>query len=284
MEIKTGWLKYLWKKRRRKVLPQFVRMARFYRIPFETLLENINEVTDWYKAKYTFPIVASVALKNPDLTRMILKSSHEIAVHGFKHVSYKFLSEKEQERDVKMAISTFKRMNIPTYGFRAPYNMYTDYTPRILEKYDFMWDGGIGFNPKYNERVSFFRIPVNGHESKFLCIPLFKWSDDRMIDTYGLKKNQIVKILKNAIKRTKEKQGVIMFDLHPIRIGQPQYVDVLKRILAYGTELNGWFPTVTEAIKHWLKNEQWEYGFTFCCLLTGDIDNFTFLGYLSRLF
>jgi len=258
-------------------------MAKFHRTPFETLLRNIFEVTEQYQARFTFPIVASVALKNLELVRMILESRHEIASHGFKHVNYRYLSRAEQETDIARSCMAFKSMNIPIRGFRAPYNAYTDSTPKLLEKYHFFWDIGIGYAPRYREWRRFFRIQVNGEESSFICIPLSQWSDDKMIDNYALKNYQMVRILVKAIKQTAEEHGVIMFDLHPIRIGQPKYIDVLREVLAYGEELNGWFPTVTEAVNQWLKYGEWKNNASFCCLLTGDIDNFTFTDYLSRL-
>jgi len=258
-------------------------MAKFHRTPFVVLLKNIFEVMEEYQAKFTFPTVASTALKNPELVRMILKSPHEIASHGFKHVNYKYLSKREQEIDIERSRLAFRSMKIPIRGFRAPYNAYTDYTPKLLEKHHFLWDIGIGYAPKYREWKRFFRIHIDGRESSFVCIPLSKWSDDKMIDGYGLNNSQMVKILKKAIKQTVGEHGVIMFDLHPIRIGQPEYIDVLRQLLAYGTEMNGWFPTVTEAVNQWYKHGEWKHNASFCCLLTGDIDNFTFIDYLSRL-
>ena len=104
-----------------------------------------------------------------------------------------------------------------------------------------------------------------------------------MIDTYGLKDWQMAKILKNAARMVAKDHGAIMFDLHPIRIGQPKYIDVLRQVLDYGTKLDGWFPTVTDAVNYWRRHGKWKDGASFCCLLTGDIDNFTFMDYSLRL-
>lgn len=259
-------------------------MLRLHRTPFDTLLKNIFEATEPYQAKFTFPVTASAALRKPELTREILRAGHEVAVHGFRHISYGYLSKQEQENDIRKAIAAFKRMGVPVYGFRAPYNIYTEYTPLFLDRYGFLWDGGIGLHPKHRERTRFFRVPVDGHRSSFTCVPLNKWSDDKMIEGCGFQGPQIGKVLKRVIKLVSERRGVVMFDLHPIRIGQSRYIDGLKQALAYGTELNGWFPTVTEAVSYWRKHKDWKHNANFCCLLTGDIDNFTFLDYLLRVF
>lgn len=281
--MSISWLKHLKKRRGGAILIQALRMLRFHRIPFGVLLKNIFEVMEPYQAKFTFPIVASVALKNPELTHEILRHGHEVAVHGFKHIKYLYITEHQQEDDIKKALVAFKEMGIQVYGFRAPYNTYTKYTPKLVEKYGFLWDGGIGYNPKYRERTHPFRVSINSHISSFTCIPLSGWSDDKMIDTRGFQSQQIGETLKRVIKGVSEKHGVIMFDLHPIRIGQPQYLDGLKQALAYGTELNGWFPTVTESVNYWRKHGNWKHDASFCCLMTGDIDNFIFLDYLKRL-
>ena len=284
MPVRTGWLRYLWKERRPVFLRQAVRMARYHRTPFENLLKNVLEVTENFNAGFTFPIVASTALRNPALTNLIENFHQEIASHGFTHVNYRYLTAEAQRKDIASSLQAFRSLGISIHGFRAPYNMHADQTPRLLEEFGFLWDGSLGFSPQYRERHSFFKVKVNNHESSFLCIPLYKWSDDRMIDNYGLNSAQIAKILKNAIGRTKEAHGVVMFDLHPIRIGQPRYVDLLRQMLTYGEELGGWFPNVTQAVEYWLEHRDWKDGASFCCLLTGDIDNSSFSEYLTRLF
>ena len=259
-------------------------MFRLHSIPFSVLLRNVFDAMESHQAKFTFPIVASAASKNPELTREILNRGHEVAVHGFKHVNYSYLTEQQQEDDIKKALDTFKAMGIRVYGFRAPYNIYAEDTPKLVEKYGFLWDIGIGYNSQHREGTSPFRVRIDNHDSSFVCIPLNRWSDDLMIDIRGFSSHQIEETLKRVIKGASEKSGVIMFDLHPIRIGQPKYVDALRHVVEYGTELNGWFPTVSEAVNYWSKHGSWKHDASFCCLLTGDIDNFSFFDYMQRLF
>ena len=284
MKLSISWLKYLRDFHGEKVLKQTLRMLRLHAIPFSTLLENIFNVLEPYQAKFTFPIVASVASKKPWLIRSIMRRGHEVAVHGFKHVNYSYLTEMQQDNDIGKAVDSFKALKIPIFGFRAPYNIYTEGTPKIVEKHGFLWDIGIGFNIKYSTGNSMFRVQINDHESNFICVPLSRWSDDYMTDIRGFSVKQMKVILKQVIKDANEKGGVVMFDLHPIRIGQPKYVNVLNSVIEYGTELKGWFPTVTDAVNFWSKHGRWKNDAQFCCLLTGDIDNFSFFDYLQRLF
>jgi len=259
-------------------------MFRLHSVPFNALLQNMFNVLERHQAKFTFPLVASVASKDIKLTREILQCGHEVAVHGFNHVNYSYVTERQQDEDIRKAVAAYKALGIKVYGFRAPYNIYTDASPKLVEKHGFLWDIGIGFNKKYREGNSLFRVQVDGHDSSFVCVPLSRLSDDYLIDIHGLSNLQMEKKLKHAIKETREKGGVIMFDLHPIRMGQTKYITVLNSLVKYGTELGGWFPTVTEAVNHWNNHGNWKDDAPFCCLLTGDIDNYTFFDYLQRLF
>lgn len=275
-----AWLKHL-KKSGMHNFFKASRMFQLHRTPFNILLNNIFEAMDLHQAKFTFPIVASVAQRNPDLIHQILKEDHEVASHGFKHLKYFHLTQHQQEEDFRKAQETFKKLKITIQGFRAPYNNYTKHTLHLLEKHNYLWDGGIGHTLRNGPCTVPFRVSINSHKSSFTCLPLNEWTDDLMIDQCRFNLKLIGKVLKLAMKRVQVQQGVLMFDLHPIRISQPQYLEVLKKVVEYGYELDGWFPTVTEAVKYWRKHGRWKH--TFCCLMTGDIDNYVFSDYLRRL-
>ena len=277
-----SWMKHLKVRRGIKVLAQARTMYNLHRTPFEDLLENILNVLDKYEARFTFPVVASVARQKPELLKKIIDSKSEIAIHGYKHVPLPFLSNENQSRDFRRAIEEYKRLGIPIQGFRAPYNMYNEYTKKIIDELGFLWDAGIGFSPENRERREMFRVQIDGRDSKFICIPLSGWSDDRMVEKYNYSIDEMVKVLKKTLDEARASNGVVMFDFHPIRIGQSAYLTVLEQLVSYGKTIGGWFPTVTEAVRHRSSHTGW-YEHEFCCLLTGDIDNFYFRDYIKRL-
>jgi peptidoglycan/xylan/chitin deacetylase (PgdA/CDA1 family) len=281
MSERLAWLKHLRQRRGKQVFAQALRMYRFHRLPFETIVGNILEVTQKHGVGFTFPTVASVATQKPQLLRKIVNSGGEVAVHGYRHVKYPLISAASQENDVRRALHTYARLGIKVSGFRAPYNGYDKNTLGILDRAGFLWDGGIGYSPANRERKQMFRVKIDGRDSSFVCIPLNFLSDDLMIDVYGYTPRQMVNALKGALDEASMSGSVVMFDLHPIRIGQPEYVVVLDRIISYGKSVGGWFPTVSEAVATGVKGD-WR-GNKFCCLLTGDIDNFYFSDYLKRL-
>ncbi|MEA2070414.1 MAG: polysaccharide deacetylase family protein [Asgard group archaeon] len=279
----SSWAKHLAKRRGSKIFSQTLRMFYLHSEPFHKLLARIFNTLQEYDAMFTFPLVAAVAHKHQDYVKYLKSYPYEIAIHGYKHVRYQHLSKQQVDRELQLATETFRKLKLTPKGFRAPYNNYSEETISLLDKYNFLWDIGIGYRPEYRDTYQFFQYTFdNNEQSSFTCIPLNKWSDDLMIDRYHLKANQISKILISELKKAKQKNGVIMFDLHPIRIGRKEFIASLAALLKYANKIDAWIPTVTEAVEYWNKHQQWKNGAPVCCLLTGDIDNFTFWDYLRR--
>jgi len=279
----TSWIKHLAKRRGSSIFAQSARMFYFHMQPFHKLLDRMFTSLEEFDAGFTFPLVASIAEKHQDYTEFLKSYPYEIAIHGYKHVRYQHLSPKQVEQELHLATKTFQKNKIPYKGFRAPYNNYSEATIRLLEKFDFLWDIGIGYQQPYQETFHFFNYKFkNGKKSTYTCIPLCKWSDDFMIDRYNFSAKQIAKALTIQLRKAKEVNGVVMFDLHPIRIGRREYINGLKLFLEQANKHDAWVPSVTEAVEYWRKHKSWKHNAPVCCLLTGDIDNFTFWDYLRR--
>ncbi len=239
-------------------------------------------VLDEFNGKFTYPTIASVARMKPDLVKEIEQQGHEVASHGYNHVRYPTISAEAREQDLTLSLQIFKKIGVKITGFRAPYDNYTDDMIALLDKRGLIWDGGYGYRPEYREGNSFFNVDIDGVTSSVTLIPLSVWSDDRMIDTLGMTPGQVSSKLKKEVEIESKRGGVIMFDLHPIRIGQKSFVGCLRDVLEYSNNLGGWSTTPTDAITYWKKHNGWKSDSTFCLLLTGDIDNWGFSDYLRR--
>lgn len=261
---------------------QFYRMLKLHNTPFSTILGNIFGALDHYSAKFAFPVVAAVASMRPELIHDIIDEGHEIASHGYNHIRYTTLSEVGRERDLRASLTVLRGMGVTVNGFRAPYDNYTDDMPSILHRLGMAWDGGLGYRPEHRGSRRFFHQDLGGTESVTTFIPLNVWSDDLMIDRMNMQPEQITKRLLMEVDKAAEQGGVLMFDLHPIRIGQSKYVGCLAALVEHASTLGAWIPTPTEAVKHWKEHGKWKGDSTFCLLLTGDIDNWVFADYLRR--
>lgn len=262
---------------------QLFRMLKLHRTPFNTILQNMFSTLEEVDGRFAFPTIASVAKMKPELVKMIVKEGHEVASHGYNHVRYPTLTVSEREKDLRLSLQVFKKLGIDISGFRAPYDNYTDDMPHMLERIDLLWDGGFGYRPEYREKTQFFHTDIDGQESKVTYIPLNIQSDDLMIDRLGMGPKDVTKTLNKEVSNAALTNGVIMFDLHPIRMGQSEFSGCLKDVTEHAQSLGAWCTTPTEAVKYWNTHNKWKGDSTFCLLLTGDIDNWVFSDYLRRI-
>lgn len=265
------------------VFKKLYRMIELHSTPFETILGGLFDTLDDYNGRFTFPTVAAIANMRPDDIRGIASQGHEVASHGFNHLQYTKLSKEERERDLELSLYTFRRINVPIQGFRAPYNNYTDDMTYLLEKYGLTWDGGYGYRTEHREKNHFFNVDLGDKKSSVTYIPLNVLSDDRLIDRMGLKPESVTKRLNQEVRRRAKAGGVTMFDLHPIRIGQPEYVGCVGEVLEHAHGLGAWSTTPAEAVRRWKSHGRWKGDSSFCLLLTGDIDCWTISDYLRRI-
>ncbi len=262
---------------------QLYHMLKLHRTAFNTILDNMFATLDEVNGRFTFPTIAAIAKMKPELVQMIAREGHEVASHGYNHVRYPTISAQARKEDLLLSLQVFNNLGIKVSGFRAPYDNYTDDMPELLEKTNLIWDGGFGFRPEHREKTHFFRVVIKGHESNVTFIPLNMWSDDYMIDRRGMEPKTISKVLKREVTRIAPTEGVIMFDLHPIRMGQRKYVGCIKEVIEYANSIGAWCTTPTEAVKYWNAHSRWKGDSKFCLLLTGDIDNWVFSDYLRRV-
>jgi peptidoglycan/xylan/chitin deacetylase (PgdA/CDA1 family) len=262
---------------------QLYRMFQLHRTSFSTILQNLYSVLEETNGRFAFPTVAGIARMRPELVREIIKEGHEVASHGFNHVRYNTISEQARRHDLFSSLNIFKEIGIEITGFRAPYDRYTNDMPALLEQTNIVWDGGWGFQADHREKTHFFHEDIDSQTSRVTYIPLNIWSDDYMIDRKGMGPDLVTRVLKRELTNVAPTGGVIMFDLHPIRMGQERFVGCLKDLIEHAQELGAWCTTPTEAVTYWNIHKKWKSDSKFCLLLTGDIDNWVFADYMRRI-
>lgn len=286
MVRRVSTLKYISQLQRRwgtRVPKQIYKMWKLHRAAFGDILHNIFEALEPTHAKFAFPTVAAVAKMRPELIKRIVEEGHEVASHGYNHVRYPTLSAAEREKDLALSLQAYRNMGVKISGFRAPYDNYTDDMPLLLDKLGLLWDGGFGYREEYRNTNSFFKMSKDGGQTGTTFIPLNIMSDDLMIDGRGWGPSAVSAALKQEVRKASSTHGVIMFDLHPIRMGQQSYAQCLHEVAEYAQNLGGWTPTPTDAVTYWSKHGEWKSDHDFCLLLTGDIDNWVFADYLRRV-
>ncbi|HMS65228.1 MAG TPA: polysaccharide deacetylase family protein [Ignavibacteria bacterium] len=105
--------------------------------------------------KATFFVVGWIAEKFPELIKKISNDGHEIACHGYSHLSSNQMDEKELYIDINKAKKILEKIvGDKIYGYRAPNFSISTGLIRILNELGFSYDSSLmdsDFIKKYNK-------------------------------------------------------------------------------------------------------------------------------------
>ena len=248
------------------------------------------EIIENYDAKATFPIAARTLEKHGDFIKSVYNKRIEFAIHGYSHVDYSKLSAREQNEELKKAVEIFEMFGIKPYGFRGPYLQANDDTLNALKEHGLLYDSSpsIHWNvlPKeiLKRNAHSYDLALKLYEpadaetsflpylrSSILRIPVSLPDDEMLIDRLNIKSQKILgKIWSMILKRTNEREGVFILQLHPERL--PFALEALKMLIEEANENSVWITSLKDLAMQWLKNGKIPDNYKSVMCITGDID------------
>ena len=243
----------------------------------KNLIRNINEIFDKHDQKMTYFISTYLIDQEPSIFDSF--ENHDFGPHGHLHLDYTLVGKQHAIEDIYKSVKVFKEHNKDPWIFRAPYALYhIGNDPKLLfqveKKLNILYDSSINIKrPPWNDKTR----PVK-HPNGVITIPLIGISDDGLIDNRGLNNSNI--ILKEFSKALDHgKGGLLVYDMHPIRMGQDRYKNILKNLIeSINKRKNVRITSMRESVKEFEKKDSNE---TIVCF-SGDIDNLSILDYFRR--
>ncbi len=95
--------------------------------PFENSTAKIIKILNKYDVKATFFLVGSLIEKNPELTKLLIDSGHELANHSYSHASLKKLPNEKIKEEITSAQNILAKFGVRSEWFRPPYLSLNDY-------------------------------------------------------------------------------------------------------------------------------------------------------------
>ncbi|MFX0135124.1 MAG: polysaccharide deacetylase family protein [Candidatus Hodarchaeota archaeon] len=241
------------------------------------LIARMNRVFEKYDVKMTYFISTYLIENRPAFFSHF--RNHDYGPHGHLHPDYSLIGKKAAFKDMREAVSVFKKFNQKPWIFRAPYGM-----TRIANNSDLFFEYekklGILYDSSINIQKPPWKEPPHPikHKSGVTTIPLIGVSDDSLIDVLRLNNNN--EILRRFVEALDYgKNGVLVYDLHPIRMGQVKYIEILEGLIKnIYNKKKFMILSLKEAFSKFYKKDKDE---TIVCL-SGDIDNLSILDYFRR--
>ena len=240
----------------------------------EELISNMNNVLEKYHSYMTYFVAAYILEGYFERVALFKNSKHIALPHGYKHLILRVLSTSQAIREIARSKQIFEKNNLESWCFRAPYatnsisNLGKDKFYHALKKMNFQCSSSeFQDNPPWK--------PIQREIPEFV---IGRPSDDLLIDKLGIWDAKIIaKLCIKSILKTKG--SLIIFDMHPIRMGQKKFITALDAICKFvSNDSNSILIDFKKAINTYREDQKEN----FVCI-TGDIDTWTYFDYLRRL-
>jgi len=254
-------------------------------------------MVDRWECEPTIPVTASLLERYPTLARGV--AGADVAIHGYRHVSYPSLSTEEKRADLDSASRVFRSQGIMRTGFRAPYLQIDDETLSLLRGADFTFDSSTSSlalpeGSRLADETKEFAISRYGrkqaaqispvHETP-VEIPVSLPDDEILIDGLGLRSPTGLWHAYETMMQTALSAGShLVLQVHPERFHI--YESALELLLERSSDSGAWVASLSSVadwlIKNGPRSRQWPRNSAFALSVTGDLDALSIRDFASR--
>lgn len=250
----------------------------FHSEDMASLIGRMNELFNKNDAKMTYFISTFLIEQKPSIISAF--GNHDFGPHGHYHLNVSQVGKRAARRDMKNSVDVFKKYKQDPWVYRAPYARYKigndpNLFFEIEKELGILYDSSINIgSPPWERPIK----PIK-HECGVITIPLIGVSDDYLIDNQGIFDSKVlVKRFYQAVLQGRK--GIIVFDMHPIRMGQKRFINVIDVLMKKIQETRDFrIISLRDAFDEFEKKDQNETLVSF----TGDIDNLSMFDYVRRL-
>ena len=246
----------------------------------------------------TIPITASVLERHPE----ILRSLHDadLAVHGYRHISYADLPFDEKRSDLDAACTVFSNLGLIVRGFRAPYLRVDRETLDLVRSRGFLFDSSSTqfALPAGHPITRAARLliatrygidsvaPTVAMHPTLVEMPVSLPDDEILVDGLGLRNTTGLWHAFEAMMEIASSTGShLILQVHPERFHICEAA--LELLIEKAVDTGGWLTPLSEA-SDWIvrspgSSRRWPDGHSFALSITGDLDAASIGDFASRI-
>ena len=259
-------------------------------------LQRMIATMDRWDSQPTIPVTASLLERHPEVVRRL--SGADLAIHGYRHVSYTRLGAEEKRVDLESACRVFAGQGIPRIGFRAPYLQIDDETLELLRRQGFRYDSSRATlalpatNPLAGETQRLIAarygggvVTSSGRElGTPVEIPVSLPDDEVLIDGLGIRSPSGLWRAYEAMMGVALSSGShLVLQVHPERF---HFVEsALDLLLDSAVDSGAWVASLSSVAAWFVEHgapTRWPRSSSFALSVTGDLDAVSIRDFASR--
>ncbi|MGW6172166.1 polysaccharide deacetylase family protein [Arthrobacter sp. NPDC055138] len=192
----------------------------------------------------TFFVCGRDAERHPESIRSILAAGHEIAHHGYTHVSPTVLSLEEETFELKRGIEALQDLGAEVAGYRSPSWDFSANTLDLLESHGFLYSSNLldDFVPYRHTAHDLAELPVSWILDD---APHFWFANDTWEKTIRSPR-EVLDVWLPEIEGIASLGGHVMLTMHPMIIGRPSRLAMLDQVLTHLIATGAWIRSARE--------------------------------------
>jgi len=261
------------------------------------LVRMIAMMARW-DSRPTIPITASVLERHPEILRSLRDA--DLAVHGYRHISYEDLPFDEKRSDLDAACTVFSNLGLLLRGFRAPYLRADRETLDLVRSRGFLFDSSstqlaLPAGHPITRAVRLLIATRYGTDSvvpsvamhpTLVEMPVSLPDDEILVDGLGLRNTTGLWHAFEAMMEIASSTGShLILQVHPERFHICEAA--LELLIEKAVDTGGWLTPLSEA-SDWIvgspgSSRRWPDGHSFALSITGDLDAASIGDFASRI-
>ncbi len=271
-----------------------------YGISPDRLVSRLTRMTalmSRWDTQPTVPVTASTLERHPDLLRGLRDA--DVAIHGYRHVSYADLSLDEKRSDLESACAVFAKHGLVAQGFRAPYLRADQETFSLLRDRGFLFDSSntrfalpVGHSVARAARdlagsryAMASRSPSASMPPTPIDMPVSLPDDEILVDGLGIRTTRGLSSVFEAMMESASSAGShLVLQIHPERFHICEAA--VERLVETASDAGAWLTTLSGAA-NWILHSAggtrgWPEGHSFALSVTGDLDSVALQDFARR--
>lgn len=190
-----------------------------------------------YGIPATFFVPGVTAERHPDLVRRAHDAGHEIAHHGYRHVSPATQTEEEERAALEKGLEILQALTGERpIGYRAPSWELSVHSLRLLSDHGFVYDSSLmAWDAPY-------LVPVEGGPGDLVEIPISWELDDAPYFLFAFRPtyrvgladpDRVFQIWRVEFEAAYAEGGTVCYTMHPQVVGRHHRLAMLERLIRH---------------------------------------------------
>ncbi|HLB61295.1 MAG TPA: polysaccharide deacetylase [Actinomycetota bacterium] len=209
---------------------------------------RILDVLARHRVRATFFVPGRVAERHSERVKEIVGAGHELAHHGYRHVSPAELDYPDEEAELVRGKEALAPFGAEVVGYRSPSWDLSPHTLELLELHGFLYSSNLmdDVRPYRHDGCSVVELPIQWvlDDAAHFWFGPAEWT--KKISTTS----EVRQIWEEELLGIREMGGCFVLTMHPQIIGRPSRVAFLDRFVGFVKSLNdGWIATCAEVAR-----------------------------------